>query len=113
MKFKLIAAQLAAVAVACGALWAQDYEPRSVAGIVTDSSNTPVDGALVQLKNRQTLQFRSCITQHGGQYHFARLSANSDYELRATHNGVWSDKKKLSLFSSRKEPTVNLRLKSP
>ena len=65
MKFKLIATQLAAVAVACGALSAQDYEPRSVAGIVTDSSNTPVDGAVVQLKNRQTLEFRSCITQHG------------------------------------------------
>lgn len=97
--------QLVAVVMACAGLWAQDYEdyePRSVAGIVTDSSNRPVDGAVVQLKNQRTLEFRSYITQQGGKYHFFRLDPNVDYELRATHNSVWSGKKKLSLFSSKK-----------
>jgi hypothetical protein len=113
VKFKLILTQLVAVVMACAGLWAQDYEPRSVAGIVTDSSNKPVDGAVVQLENQRTLEFRSYITQQGGKYHFFRLDANVDYELRATHNSVWSDKKKLSLFSSKKQKTVNLKLKSP
>jgi Carboxypeptidase regulatory-like domain len=116
VKFKLILTQLVAVVMACAGLWAQDYEdyePRSVAGIVTDSSNRPVDGAVVQLKNQRTLEFRSYITQQGGKYHFFRLDANADYELKATHNSVWSGKKKLSLFSSKKQKTINLKLKSP
>ena len=113
MKVKLILTQLVAVVMACAGLWAQDFEPRSVAGIVTDSSNRPVDGAVVQLKNESTLTLRSYITQQGGKYHFFRLDANVDYELRATHNSVWSDEKKLSLLSSKKQKTVNLKLKSP
>jgi hypothetical protein len=56
---------------------------------------------------------RAYITQQGGKYHFSLLDANVDYELRATHNSVWSGKKKLSLFSSKKQKTVNLKLKSP
>ena len=116
MKFKLILTQLVAVVMACAGLWAQDYEdyePRSVAGIVIDSSNRPVDGAVVQLKNQRTLEFRSYISQQGGKHHSFRLDANVDYELRATHNSVWSGKKKLSLFSSKKQKTINLKLKSP
>lgn len=113
VKSQLILTQLVMVTVACAALCAQDEGPRSVVGVVTDPSNKPVDGAVVQLKNRQTLEFRSYITQHGGKYCFFRLSPNFDYELRATHNGVWSNKEQLSVFSSKKELTINLKLKSP
>jgi hypothetical protein len=76
VKFKLILTQLVVVVMACAGLWAQDYEPRSVAGIVTDSSNKPVDGAVVQLENQRTLEFRSYITQQGGKYHFFRMCCN-------------------------------------
>src|SRR6266446_7818220 len=97
----------------CTVIWAEDLEVRSVVGTVTDAYGKPTDGAVVQITNEQTLQIRSYITQNGGKYHFSGLSGAFEYELKASHNGTWSKTKRLSLFSSKKEPTVNLKLTRP
>ena len=47
-----------------------------------------MSGAVVQLKDTKSLQIRSFYTQKDGSYHFAGLSTNIDYELRAEHDGV-------------------------
>ena len=112
MKPKYILATLLAVSFL---LFAQnkkteDANTRVVQGIVTDASSQPVPGAVVQLKDTKTLQIRSFITQPDGSYHFAGLSTNVEYELKADHDGATSGAKTLSVYDSRKVAIINLRL---
>ena len=88
-----------------------DQTTRTVSGVVTDSAKQPVNGASVQLKDTKSLQIRSFRTEADGAYHFAGLSTNVDYELKAEHNGKWTGSKTLSNFDGRKAPTVGLRFK--
>ena len=89
----------------------EDPNTRSVEGVVTDAGSKPIQGAVVQLKDSKTLQIRSFYTTQEGGYHFAGLSTNVDYELKADHNGSSSGSKTLSNFDNRKTATVNLKLK--
>lgn len=83
---------------------------RMVQGIVTDSKDNAVDGAVVQLKNSKTLQVRSFITREHGSYYFHGLDPNVDYLLKAEFQESASDAKTLSSFDSRKQPVINLKL---
>ena len=83
---------------------------RSVQGVVMSTTDQPVSGAVVQLKNTKTLQIRSFITKAGGAYYFHELSPDIDYELNATYNGASSGTKTLSSFDSRKTAIINLKL---
>jgi Carboxypeptidase regulatory-like domain len=83
---------------------------RSVQGIVTVADDSPVNGAVVQLKNSKTLQIRSFITKDDGMYHFYDLSPDIDYELKADYQGASSNTKTLSSFDSRKQAVLNLKL---
>jgi hypothetical protein len=83
---------------------------RSVEGQVTSVDDTPLSGAVVQLKNTKTLQIRSFITKEDGSYYFNGLSTDVDYELRAESKGLSSSTKTLSSFDSRKTATINLKL---
>jgi hypothetical protein len=90
----------------------EDPNSRSVQGVVSDASRKPVTGGVVQLKDTKTLQIRSYVTKDDGAYHFAGLSTNVDYELRAdTPAGQSSGTKRLSNFDSRKTATINLQVK--
>lgn len=85
---------------------AQDL--RSVRGLISDQKGTPLPGAVVELKDRKTLQIRSFITQGDGKYHFSGLNADDDYTLTAKYHEIWSGKKHLSQYDSRKDAIVNL-----
>lgn len=89
----------------------EDPNTRSVTGVVSDSGGTPTAGANVQLKDLKTLQIRSYVTHEDGTYHFAGLSTNVDYELKAEHDGHASGTKTLSNFDSHKTAVVDLKLK--
>ena len=84
---------------------------KSVSGIVTDDADTPVPGAVVQLKNTKTLQIRSFITRERGDYYFNGLATDVDYELKAEANGKSSGTRTLSLFDTHPEAKINLQLK--
>jgi hypothetical protein len=109
------AALLTALAAIC-VLAAQDKRPnedantRSVQGVVTDASGNAVANAVVQLKDTKQLQIRSFRTGGDGNYHFAGLSTNIEYELKADHDGATSGTKTLSIYNSQKTATVNLKL---
>jgi Carboxypeptidase regulatory-like domain len=85
---------------------------RSVQGVVTSGEDTPVSGAVVQLKDTKTLQIRSFISKENGAYYFYELSPDKDYELKADYQGATSGTKTLSLFDSRKKAIINLKLSS-
>ncbi len=87
-----------------------DDPNRSVQGVVTSPEDSPVVGAVVQLKNTKTLQIRSFITQEKGGYYFHGLSPDIDYELKADYQGASSGSKTLSAFDSRKQAVINLKL---
>lgn len=88
----------------------ENANTRSVQGVVTDSADNMLEGAVVQLKDTKTLQIRSFITRGGGEYHFHGLSKDIDYELKAEHQGKFSDDKRLSSFDSRRQAVINLKI---
>src|SRR5260370_38655370 len=93
MQTKAICAALVAAMVLSYGLPGQDKRPnedantRSVQGTVTDGSGNPVANAVVQLKDTKTLQIRSFRTESDGSYHFAGLSTNVEYEVKADSEG--------------------------
>jgi hypothetical protein len=102
------------LALSATALYAQkDKAPseRTISGIVTAEDDSPVPGAVVQLKNMKTLQIRSFIAREKGDYIFQALSMDVDYELKATANGKESNSRTVSTFDSHPKVTVNLKLK--
>lgn len=106
-----IAAGLALIAFAAAAQNKnEDTNTRTVQGLVTDAAGSPVAEAVVQLKDTKTLQVRSFRTQADGAFHFAGLSTNVDYELKADRDGASSGTKTLSVFDGRKTAEVNLKL---
>lgn len=88
----------------------EDANTRAVGGVVRNEADEAVDGAVVQLKDTKTLRVRSYITKADGQYRFYGLSPNIDYEVRADFKDTASDTKTLSLFDSRKQAVINLKL---
>lgn len=101
------------VAMACGLAHGQAHEDnntRSVEGLVRDSAGAPASKAVVLLKDTKSLQIRSFVTADDGSYHFAGLSANVEYELRAQRDGTSGAAKTLGVYDGRKKAVVNLRL---
>ncbi|HUQ93484.1 MAG TPA: carboxypeptidase-like regulatory domain-containing protein [Bryobacteraceae bacterium] len=88
----------------------EDGKSRSLTGVVTDESEAPADGGVVQLKDTKTLQVRSFITKEDGTYHFHGLSPDVDYQVKAERKGAASGVKTLSVFDSRKSAVINLKL---
>jgi hypothetical protein len=98
----------------CGCVlgaWAQGGT-RSVEGIVYQADEQPAAGAAVQLKNLKTLQVRSFIADKSGAYQFHGLSRDVDYELKAQHEGRWSESKTLSALDSRAKAVIHLKMPS-
>ena len=77
---------------------------------MTTADDSPVIGAVVQLKDSKTQQIRSFITQDQGTYYFHALSKDVDYRLHAQYQGATSPAKTLSSFDTRKKAVINLRL---
>jgi hypothetical protein len=84
---------------------------RNLRGTVTDGNDQPLKGAVVKIKNLNSLQIRSYITHKQGTYSFSRLFAHIDYEIRVNYHGTYSSTKTLNRFDSRKEPTIDLRVR--
>ena len=89
----------------------EDSTTRSVQGIVTALSGKPVASAAVLLKDTKSLQIRSFRTEGDGAYHFAGLSPNVEYQLKADAGRSTSGWKTLSVFNSNKVATIDLKLK--
>jgi hypothetical protein len=90
----------------------EDQNARSVQGVVEGPQGNLIEGAVVQLKNTKSLQVRSFITLREGSFYFHGLSPDVDYELKAEFNDLASPVRRLSVFDSRKQAIVNLKLES-
>lgn len=88
----------------------RDRNHRDVAGMVMLQDETPVGGAVVKLKNLRDLQVRSFITPADGKYVFQNLSTSVDYELKAEYKGMVSPARTLTIYDTRLDPVINLKL---
>lgn len=116
-RFLLLTLLSLLLASTAGAQWTnkkkdkkRDPTIRSLQGIVTFPDESPAEGAIVKLKNLKTLQVRSYITQKDGKYHFQNLSTSIDYEVFADSKEFASSTRTLSIFDSRFEAIINLKL---
>lgn len=85
-------------------------ETRTVEGTVTNDGEA-IAGAVVQIENRATKQLRSYVTQQDGEYHFANLQLDVDYQVWAKRGDKETKKETLSQFNSKKVVRIDLVLK--
>jgi hypothetical protein len=83
---------------------------RTVHGVVTDKSETPLVSAVVFLKNTHSNVVRSYISDDSGNYRFSGLDPNADYEIHAEKDGSTSSTRSVSSFDSKKDLVVNLKI---
>jgi hypothetical protein len=88
----------------------EEANSRAVHGSITDANDAPAVGAVVQLKDMRSLQIRSFITQDDGMYHFSGLKSDVDYQISARSGESSSPVRTLSIFDSRKDAVLNLKL---
>ncbi len=88
----------------------KEANTRSVHGLVTDRAGSPLEKAVVHLKNTRNLQVRTQITDATGTFRFHGLNLNTDYELHAEHEGESSPTKTISSFDTRKEVHITLKI---
>ncbi len=86
-------------------------QTRSLQGQVVNDAESPLPGSIVYLKNTKTLAVKTFISDKDANYHFNALSPNVDYEVYAEKDGKKSETKTLSSFDSRKQATINLKIK--
>ena len=109
-------ALLTLMALAATALFAQgkgkgrESELRTVRGTVIDKQETPVDSAIVYLKNVHTQEITTHLSDNEGQFRFSGLDLNVDYEIHAEHDGWTSSARSVSNFDNRKEFVLTLKL---
>ena len=88
----------------------KESQLRTVRGIVTDKSDTPLEGGVVFLKNMRTNQVRSYIADNEGNFRFSGLDPNADYEVHAEKDGAKSPTRAVSSFDNRKDIVITLKI---
>ncbi len=88
----------------------KEAQLRTVHGVVTDKSETPIPAGIVFLKNTRTNAVHSYIADDKGNYRFSGLDPNADYEVHAEKDGAKSSTRTISSFDSRKDIVLNLKI---
>ncbi len=100
--------RLTLVIVAVAGLGAFDTLNRTLSGVVIDQHDKPIPHAAVLVENERTLAIRSYLTDAHGQFRFAELSPDIDYDVRAEFDGIRSRTKVLSQFDGHKSAKIRL-----
>ena len=102
------------LAFAAGAVLAQkkgrEPELRTVHGAVVDKQESPIESAVVYLKNVHTQDVKTYISDNQGEYRFSGLDPNIDYEIHAEREGLTSTTRSISSFDTRKDVSMTLKV---
>jgi hypothetical protein len=90
---------------------AQDFGVKQLQGKVFTAQDTPIGGAIVYLQNSRNNDIKSYISDKDGAYHFADISADTDYTVWAAFQGKKTPTKTVSAFDSRKKVFLDLHMK--
>ena len=116
MNLRRMLGLVALAALAGTVLFAQDKpkgkesELRTVRGTVIDKEETPVETAVVYLKNAHTQDITTHLSDSDGTFRFSGLDLNVDYEIHAEKEGMTSATRSISNFDTRKEFVLTLKL---
>lgn len=116
MKLRRMLGLIALTALAATALFAQERpkgkesELRTVRGTVVDKGESPVETAVVYLKNVHTQDIITHLSDSDGTFRFSGLDLNVDYEIHAEKEGATSATRSISNFDTRKEFVLTLKL---
>jgi hypothetical protein len=88
----------------------KETQLRTVRGVVTDKSEKPIQNSVVFLKNLRTNVVLSHFTGEQGDYRFAGLDPNVDYEIHAEFEDQKSAVRTVTQLDSRKEINLNLKI---
>ena len=83
---------------------------RTISGIVVDSAEKPIFGAVVYRKNMKTLEVKSYISDEKGGFRFTGLNPNVDFEIYAEFQSKRSATKTFSTFDGHKEIQYTLKI---
>jgi hypothetical protein len=86
---------------------------RTVSGTVFDEKENTIQGATVELTDRQSGKVLDIYSQEGGHYQFAELSFSHDYTIKAMFKGMSSEVRQVSSIDIRTRPVMNLTLVKP
>ena len=73
---------------------------RSLSGSIRDAGHEPIRNAVVELRNTNTGEVVTFITDESGRYNFKRLDGNADYEVWVLFRGNRSPTRSISKFDS-------------
>ncbi|HSY01284.1 MAG TPA: carboxypeptidase-like regulatory domain-containing protein [Acidobacteriaceae bacterium] len=90
---------------------AQDFGVKQLQGKVFTAQDSPIGGAIVYLQNSRNNDIKSYISDKDGAYHFADISADTDYTVWAAFQGKKTPTKTVSAFDSRKKVFLDLHMK--
>jgi|SRR5579862_88107 len=88
----------------------KESELRTVRGTVVDAGETPVNTAVVYLKNAHTQDITTHLSDTDGTFRFSGLDLNVDYEIHAEKEGMTSATRSVSNFDTRREFVLTLKL---
>ena len=88
----------------------KESELRTVRGTVVDKAESPVETAVVYLKNVHTQDVTTHLSDSDGTFRFSGLDLNVDYEIHAEKEGMASANRSVSNFDTRKEFVLTLKL---
>lgn len=90
---------------------AQDFGVKQLQGKVLNASGATISSAIVYLENSRNNDIKSYITESDGSYHFANLSADTDYSVWASYKGKKSSTRTVSSFDTKKNVYLDLHIK--
>jgi hypothetical protein len=108
--FVVLAAMAATILFAQDKPKGKESELRTVRGTVIDKDETPVETAVVYLKNVHTQDIITHLSDSDGTFRFSGLDLNIDYEIHAEREGMTSATRSISNFDTRKEFVLTLKL---
>jgi hypothetical protein len=91
----------------------KDSVYRTIQGIVRDHADNPVAGAIIQLKDTKTSKVVDFATKDDGKFAFRELSMENNYELLAKRGDLATPVRKVSIYDTRKDVTINFTLQPP
>ncbi len=90
---------------------AQAVTTRTIQGTVLGPNDQVLSGAIVYLKNTQSKDILTYITQSNGKYLFGYTPANVDMQIWAAYKGRKSPVRTISSFVTRSKVVVDLHIK--
>ena len=91
----------------------KESNSRTIEGTVKDAADNPAANAIVQLKDTKTSQVVNFTTKEDGKFVFRDLYLDVNYELLAKRGDITTPMKKVSIYDTRKNVTVNFQLTPP